>query len=200
MVEAGRAKSLDYATMILPEATRKFYNDYSKFVLHELRELGVRLFLRKVIVEQGIDRSKVEAVNVVIYPLGSSEGEVTYANSRGIDLVKDRCCGLYSPLLKRIDIYPPRFPLRLTEVTTAKQIWSKEALRYFLFRFEPVRTLIHEYLHVKHKSETVVERLSRKYMIKFEEETTGQVMYSFKRSRLSIWRELFSIAHNDHVF
>jgi hypothetical protein len=179
------------------EATKRFYDDYSKFVLRSLKESRVWSFVGKILGEQGIESSKVKAVRIMVYPFGASEEEVTYADCKGVNLRKKRYCGHYIPSLKRIDIYPPWLPLLLTESLRARSIWRDEDLRYFFFCLEPVKTLIHEYLHVKYRGERTVRQLSKRYLTEFERGTTRKVVYSDRKLRHARWLELFILAHED---
>ena len=85
-----------------------------------------------------------------------------------------------------IDIYPPEFP-KDSQVSWLKE--HKEAGYYFTL-FEPLRTFIHELLLVKYlDDENTVDRLTEKYMRRFERETFGGIIFS---DRKSFWESLKS--------
>jgi len=160
---------------LFSDKEREFYYNYSEFVFFELSKDRVQSFLNLVMGEEGIDLSEVEDIRIMRFPFGTSEAEIEYADRQKINIDKGTYFGHYMPTRKRIDIYPPRFSSEFIKNTVAKQIWDEEEMRYYFFCYEPVKTLLHELLHIKYKEdEKTVERLSKKYMIYIERKTKGR--------------------------
>jgi hypothetical protein len=144
---------------------KEFYFSYSEFVLSELSKDNVQSFLNMVIRKEKVDLSKVADIRIMRFPFGTSQAEIEYADRKKIKLEGGTYFGHYIPELKRIDIYPPRFNNELIKNTSAKQFYDNEEIRCFWFFYQPLKTLVHELLHIKYKEhEGTVERLSQKYM------------------------------------
>jgi hypothetical protein len=163
---------------LFSESERKFYLNYSEFVSSELSETDVQDFLHFVIEKEEISLSEVEDIRVMRFPFEDSEAKREHANRpprfEGVVYFSQ-----YIPSIKRIDIYPPRFNSEHIRNMAAKQIWNDEEMRYYLFCYEPVKTLLHELLHIKRReNEGAIKKLSQKYMIYFEIKTKGKVKYS----------------------
>jgi len=168
---------------LFSESQRKFYSDYSEYVYSQLSRDDVQQFIHKVVTEEDIDLFKVEEIRIMRFPFGTSGAELEHAKRKKIDIEHGTYFGHCILALKRIDIYPPKFNSDLTKNTAAKQFWDEEEMRYYFFCYEPVKTLLHELLHIKYKEdENTVKRLSKKYMIYFERETKGEIKYSLKKT------------------
>jgi hypothetical protein len=163
---------------LFSEFERKFYLNYSEFVSSELSGTNIQDFLHFVIEKEEILLSEVEDIRVMRFPFEDSEAKREHANRpprfEGVVYFSQ-----YVPSTKRIDIYPPRFNSEHIRNMAAKQIWNDEEKRYYLFCYEPVKTLVHEILCIKHKeNEGTIKKLSQKYMTDFEIKTKGKVKYS----------------------
>jgi hypothetical protein len=180
MVRARPTESRGALSKPLSRKAKRFYVDYCKFVRRELERPRIKSFVAGVIEEEGIAAHMVRKINVKVYPFGASEDDRVYAKREKISIRKSQYFGHYLCYVRRIDIYPPRLHPAFIEGTTAKQLWDDRSMRRYLYLYEPLSTLIHEYLHVKYRSERTVDRLSRRYMIRFEMETRGKVEYSDK--------------------
>jgi hypothetical protein len=152
----------------------------------------IQKFVYKVIEEQGIDPTLIKTIKIKVYPFGASEDDRVVAKREKINIMRSHYLGHYVPYARRIDIYPPRLHPTFIEATTAKHLWDDNYMRRYLYRYEPLNTLIHEYLHIKYGSERTVERLSKKYMVQYEKETRGKIEYSNK-TPFCVWLEQFII-------
>jgi hypothetical protein len=169
---------------LFSESERKFYLYYSEFVSSELSGTGVQDFLHFVIEKEEISLSEVEDIRVMRFPFEDSEAKRERANRpprfEGVVYFSQ-----YVSSTKTIDIYPPRFNSEHIRNMAAKQIWNDEEMSYYLFCYEPVRTLVHELLHMKHgENEGAIKKLSQKYVTDFEIKTKGKVKYSNRPSFL----------------
>ena len=71
------------------------------------------------------------------------------------------------------------------KISVFLQIWDDEDMRYYFFCYEPVKTLVHELLHIKYgENGDAFKKLSQKYMTYFERKTKGKVKYSNRASFL----------------
>jgi len=169
---------------LFSESERKFYLYYSEFVSSELSETGVQDFLHFVIEKEEISLSEIEDIRVMRYPFEDSEAKREHANRpprfEGVVYFSQ-----YVQSAKTIDIYPPRFNSEHIRNMAAKQVWNDEEMRFYLFCYEPVRTLVHEILCIKYRENgDTVKELSQKYMTDFEIKTKGKVKYSNRPSFL----------------
>jgi hypothetical protein len=165
-----------------PQNITKFYYDYSELVYSELSREVVQNYIEYIINKESIDTSKITEIRIMRFPFGYSTVEMSY-NDRtqqppGITF------GNYVSKLEIIDIYPPEFP-HDSQISWLKE--HKEAGYYFTL-FEPLRTLIHELLRVKYLGdENTVDRLTDKYMRRFERKTFGGIIFS---DRKPFWESL----------
>lgn len=160
----------------LPKNITKFYYDYSELVYSELSREVVQNYIEYIIDRESFDTSKITEIRIMRFPFGYSAAEMSY-NERtrrppGIIF------GHFVSTLGVIDIYPPEFP-QDSQVSWLKE--HKEAGYYFTL-FEPLRTYIHELLRVKYLGEeNTVDRLTDRYMRRFERKTFGGVIFSDRK-------------------
>lgn len=160
----------------------KFYYDYSELVYSELTREVVQSYIEYIINKESIDTSKITEIRIMRFPFGYSTAETSY-NERtqrppGINF------GRYVSTLGIIDIYPPEFPPD-SQISWLKE--HKEAGYYFTL-FEPLRIYIHELLRLKYLGdESTVDRLTDKYIRRFERKTFGGIIFS---DRKQFWESL----------
>jgi hypothetical protein len=200
MVRTRRTKRFNSMPLPFPKLTTEFYKSYRKFILRELRNKKVTELISSVIDVEELDPNEVKEIQVAPHPFGVSKAEDARLYRERRKNWETHYVGFYHPELKRIDIYPPKFPLVATENMKAKQIWNNRELHFYFFCFEPTSTLIHEYLHTKYRNERIVRKLSRSYMAGFEKEMTGRIVYSRKKIPYFIWLGFFLELYQDDLF
>jgi hypothetical protein len=165
-----------------PQNITKFYYDYSELVYSELSREVIQNYIEYIINKESIDTSKITEIRIMRFPFGYSTTEMSY-NER-TQRPPGIIFGHYVSTLGIIDIYPPEFP-QDSQISWLKE--HKEAGYYFTL-FEPLRTYIHELLRVKYLGdENTVDRLTDKYMRRFERKTFGGIIFS---DRKPFWESL----------
>jgi hypothetical protein len=148
----------------------------------ELSREVVQKYIEYIINKESIDTSKITEIRIMRFPFGYSTAETS--NSERTQRPPGIIFGHYVSTLGIIDIYPPEFP-QDSQISWLKE--HKEAGYYFTL-FEPLRTYIHELLHVKYLGdENTVDRLTDKYMRRFERKTFGGIIFS---DRKPFWESL----------
>jgi hypothetical protein len=165
-----------------PQNMTKFYYDYSELVYSELLREVVQNYIEYIINKESIDTSKITEIRIMRFPFGYSTAEMSH-NER-TQRPPGIIFGHYVFALGIIDIYPPEFP-HDSQISWLKE--HKEAGYYFTL-FEPLRTCIYELLRVKYLGdENTVEKLTDRYMRRFERKTFGGIIFS---SRKPFWESL----------
>ncbi|MGD0805674.1 MAG: hypothetical protein ABSA11_16555 [Candidatus Bathyarchaeia archaeon] len=165
-----------------PQNITKFYYDYSELVYSELSREVVQNYIEYIINKERIDTSKIMEIRIMRFPFGYSTTGMSDIEEKqrppGITM------GHYVSALGIIDIYPPEFH-HDSQISWFKE--HREAGYYFTL-FEPLRTLIHELLRVRYLGdENTVDRLTDKYMRRFERNTFGGIIFS---DRKPFWESL----------
>ena len=159
-----------------PQNMIEFYYDYSELVYSELSREVVQNYIEYIRNKESIDTSKIMEIRIMRFPFGYSTAEMSY-NER-TQRPPGIIFGHYVSKLGIIDIYPQEFP-QDSQVSWLKE--HKEACYYFTL-FEPLRTYIHELLHVKYLcDEDAVDRLTDKYVRRFERKTFGGIIFSDRK-------------------
>jgi hypothetical protein len=166
----------------LPQNMTKFYYDYSELVYSELSREITQNYIEYIINKESIDTSKIKEIRIMRFPFGYSTAETS--NGERTRRPPGIVFGHHVSALGTIEIYPPEFPPD-SQVSWFKE--HKEAGYYFTL-FEPLRTLIHELIRVKYLGdENAVDRLTHKYMRRFERNTFGGIIFS---DRKPFWESL----------
>ena len=182
MVNIRLANPNNEVALKFPQNITKFYYDYSELVYSELSREVVQSYIEYITNKESIDTSRITEIRIMRFPFGYSTAETSYVErtQRPPGII----FGHYVSTLGIIDIYPPEFP-QDSQISWLKE--HKEAGYYFIL-FEPLRTYIHELLHVKYLGdEDAVDRLTVKYMRHFERKTFGGIIFS---DRKPFWESL----------